>query len=69
MLENESCTTLSTYKNFSSLSHLLPVSNDDSDLLGGLEDDGLRGHEVGDLQAGALRRLVVAERNILLAWI
>ena len=43
-----------------------PVSADDPDLLGGLEDDGLRCHEVGDLQAGALRRLVVAERNI--AW-
>ena len=69
MLENESCTTLLTYTNFPSLSHLLPVSNDDPDLLGGLEDDGLRCHEVGDLEAGALRRLVVAERNILLAWI
>ena len=69
MLEKESCTFLLTYTNCPSLSHLLPVSNDDSDLLGGLEDDGLRGHEVGDLEAGALRRLVVAERNILLAWI
>ena len=63
MLENERCTTLSICKIVSSLSHLLPVSDDDSDLLGGLEDDGLRRHEVRDLEAGALRRLVVAERN------